>query len=282
MVRKKGGEAAPQDDGRKSFELDEHQAESLRSAVETPTTDGQADPVEVFWARMGEELGFDPETLILPEVPDDGPVSFTAIPSLVSAVAQLGDAVDEHEALEEREEPLMPAIARLEAIASETIPEGRALVRFAAGFMLDQIKHAPRWDDLLEAQQRDLGATVQQNAVDLVGKIVEAVRANGAEAIPALLESYSEKDGIKAVLKIKPEDDEQSLAAIIGLHRAQGKRVLIMVASAQDFDHDPGEIEIMPDEPGLGFDAGSDEHPGDDRDLAGEGEKAEAEAEEQA
>lgn len=262
--RKAKPAAEGSDSGRRDFSLDEQKSESFRAAQE----DTADSAMEMFWRRMGGDLGFRPESVILKTTPESGSITFTAIPSeeaeqreeLQGAIAGLGDAI---EARDEAEGELMPAISRLSTIAEESLPEGRALVRFATTFMLDQIKHSPRWSDLLEAGQRDLAATIQTNAEDLVTKIIEAVRANGAQPIRALLESYSEKDGIKASLKIKPIDDEEALQAIIGLHRAQGKHVLVTVASAQDFDQSPAEIPIEPDEPGLGFDAG------DDSDLAG-------------
>lgn len=267
MVKAKAG-AAPADDGRKPFELDEQRAESLRSAIEAGPGEGpNGDPVAGFWERMGREMGFEPDSIILPALPEKGPAPFTAIPTLQGAVEQLGRKIEERDAGEGGEQ--MPAIARLERIAEESLPEGRALVRFTTMFILDQIKHSPRWDDLLEAQQRDLGAAIQQNSELLVERLIQAVRANGVEPIRALLKSYSEDNGIKAVLIIKPEDDEAALQAIVGLHRAQGKHVLITVASAQDFDQVPAEIEVDPDERELGFEPGSD-HPNDDSDLAGD------------
>jgi len=259
--RKTAAEKKKREATRHDFELDEQRSESFRAATEAE----QPDALEKFWQRTGADLGFDPESAILKATPEDGLIVITAIPADAAEMHATLDRMEKTiEERDEDEEPVMPAIARLEAIAADSFPEGRALVRFATMFILDQIKHAPRWDDLLEAGQRDLGATIQTNANDLVTKIIEAVRANGVQPIRALLESYSEKDGIKASLKIKPADDGEAEQAIIGLHRAQGKYVLITVASAQDFDQSPAEIPIEPDEPGLGFEAG------DDSDLAGE------------
>ena len=145
--------------------------------------------------------------------------------------------------------------------------QGKVVAETAA-FFLELYKHRPKpWGELSQAEQRDLAAQLEHNAKELVRHVVEAIARDGRDSIRALLESYTEKDGIKATLKVKTYSEDEALAAVIGLHKAQGKHVLITVASADDFATEPMQDASEPDQPALGFEAGSDEHPDDDRDL---------------
>lgn len=145
--------------------------------------------------------------------------------------------------------------------------EGK-VVDSLAHYLLELFKHRPKpWDQLSQSEQRDLFAQLRNNAKDTVRIVVEAVARHGREPIRAMLESYSEKDGIKVTLKVKPQDEDEALAAVVGLHKAQGHNVLITVASADQFDSgstDPSQ----PEQNELGFEAGTDEHPEDNSDLS--------------
>lgn len=137
-------------------------------------------------------------------------------------------------------------------------------------FMLDLYKTRPElWHKMKEGEQHDLAASLEQVSKELVRQVVEAIASDGRTSIRALLESYAEKDGIKVTLKVKTLNEDEALAAVIGLHRAQGKHVMITVASADDYAADRHDPETLPDAPGLNFEAGSD-HPADDSDLAGD------------
>lgn len=164
----------------------------------------------------------------------------------------------------------LTAIERMEQAATDFQLTSEALVFDVRDFLLEQIKVRPKpWSATSSGEQRDVAAACEHAAQELVRKVVEAIRADGRDPIRALLESYSEKDGLKASLKVKTFSEEESLAAVVGLHRAVGKHVLIIVASADDYKGGEREPEILPDEPGLQFEAGTD-HPEDDADLAGE------------
>lgn len=166
-----------------------------------------------------------------------------------------------------------PVIERMERMGEEAVLNTPSLVADLRDAMLDQVKMRPKpWGLTPFDEQRDVAAALENVARELVRKVVEAVRAEGPDPIRALLESYSEKDGLKAQLKIKTFNDEEALAAVIGLHMAVGKHVLITVASVSDFDGDQRDPELQPDQHDLlNFEAGGDGgHPGDDSDLANE------------
>lgn len=157
------------------------------------------------------------------------------------------------------EEQHTTAIDRMENMATEAELDVKFLVNDARDFMLDQIKVRPKpWSATSQAEQRDVAAACEHAATELVRKVVEALRSEDVAPIRAVLESYSEKDGIKATLKVKTYSDDEGLAAVVGLHKAQGKMVLVTVASVDDYRGDRA-AETDPDEPGLGFESGSDE-----------------------
>jgi hypothetical protein len=126
--------------------------------------------------------------------------------------------------------------------------------------LLEVVKRMPQpWGQTPEAGQRDIAAALEHAADAVVAKAVDLIRANGAESIRALLVSYAEKGGdVTASLKIKPYTVEDSENAILSLHRASGKHVLITVASAADFKRERTDPKTDPDAPPLDFEAGSD------------------------
>lgn len=171
----------------------------------------------------------------------------------------------------QREAEVLAGTERIEQGADALeFPEAGKIVDDLALHNLEQFKHRPKvWDQMSQAEQRDLYAALSANAKETVRRIVEAIAAQQREPIRAMLESYTEKDGIKVTLKVHTFDEEEALAAVVGLHKAQGKHVLITVASADDYDverTDPSQ----PEQNEMGFEAGADEHPEDDSDLAGE------------
>lgn len=131
--------------------------------------------------------------------------------------------------------------------------------------LIETIKRMPQpWGQTPEGGQRDIAAALEHTSRDIVRRVVELVRSNGESSIRALLVGYTEKDGgVQATLKIKTFEAEESAAAILGLHRAVGKHVLMMVASAEDFARDRHNPNVNPDAPGLDFESGSDAAQGD-------------------
>lgn len=151
------------------------------------------------------------------------------------------------------------AIDRLAKLAADTEISSKHLVADVRDYMLDQFKHAPKpWHKMSENEQADMAANYEDSASGLVQKIIEHVRANGQEPIRAILDSYGEKAGIEAKIKIKTFDDTEAIAAVTSLHKARGKLVLITIADTSDIQGEDREPEVMPDAPEMAFDAGDD------------------------
>ena len=198
----------------------------------TPVAEPEAKPVE---AETEQQTSAAPEA----EVSGDGGAREEEVSRAIDAVSDLHRAV---------------------SLEDET-----KLVASLAGFFVDLFKHRPKpWSQLSQAEQRDLAAGLEHNAREIVRMTVEAVARQGREPIRALLEGYTEKDGIKVTLKVKPLSEDEALLAVIGLHKAQGKHVLLTVASADDYAEHPAPDPSEPDQHALGFEAGSDDIPLDE------------------
>lgn len=158
-----------------------------------------------------------------------------------------------------------PVIERLETFAEDLTLDAGYLVEDCRDFMLDLFKTRPKpWSATPEGEQRDIAAAIEQTMTDFVRKVVETVRTDpNTQPIRCLLEGYSEKDGIKAALKVKAFTPEEEEAAVVGLHRARGKFVLVTVASVDDY-RGGRDAETLADAPELGFEAGDD--PDEDED----------------
>lgn len=248
---------------RRTYTLDEMQREALFDArADDRNNQTGGDGEAAFWRAAGDRLGFNPITVEQGEtIADDG--VFTAYPK--------------DEGGEDEDRPT-PTMERLERTLEDVKFDTGSMVFDTRDAMLEFIKRLPKpWGITPFDQQADVAAAVEQFSKDLVRKIVEAVRADGRSSIRALLVSYAEKEGINVQLKVKTHSAEESLKAVIALHQAQGKHVLIMVASADEYQEGQRGPELQPDQPGLQFEAGSDDHPDDDRDLSGEDEEQDEE-----
>lgn len=169
------------------------------------------------------------------------------------------------------EETASPVVERLERFADDLEFDAGFLVEDARDFMLDLFKTRPKpWSSMPEEEQRDVAAAIEQAMVEFVRKVVETVRTDPhTQPIRALLVGYAEKDGINANLKIRAFTPEEEEAAVVGLHRARGKFVLVTVASVDDY-RGGRDAETEPDQPGMEFEAGEpefdegDDEPGED------------------
>jgi len=157
-------------------------------------------------------------------------------------------------------EEVSPATERLEAIVQESEFSPDTLAGDVRDTMLDLFRSRPKpWSAMTEAEQNDVVRALEYASRELVLKAVDAIRSTGTESpIRAILESYNEKDGIKAALKIKTMGEQDGEAAVLALHKARGKMVLVTLASADDYLGDRGDPAIMPDQSGLDFEAGAD------------------------
>lgn len=179
-------------------------------------------------------------------------------------------------ALDLSEEAHTTAIDEMEAAATDYQIDERQLVPDVRDFLLEQIKRRPKpWSATSNAEQRDVAAACEHAAVELIRKVVEAAAANPASnPIRCLLIGYSDKgDDIKVDMKVKALSTEETTKAIVALHQAKGKHVLVTVASVDDYRGEGREPALDADEPDLNFEAGGDpafDPPADDSDLAGD------------
>jgi hypothetical protein len=172
----------------------------------------------------------------------------------------------------QREEEVSQAVQDLEAHA-DALDLGEEATRVVANtteWLVELFKRRPKpWTELSQAEQRDVQAALEHNAKELVRHVVEAVAREGRTAVRCLMVGFTDKgEDIAVTLKVKSLGKEETEQAVLGLHRARGKHVLLTVASADDFAGAPASDSSEPDQPDLGFEAGSD-HPSDDSDLAG-------------
>lgn len=192
-----------------------------------------------------------------------------------AALGRLGSAVAREESKVDLSETAhVGAIERMENIATEYDIDQRSLVPDVRDFLLDQIKARPKpWSATSKDEQHDVAAACEHAAVELVRKIVEALAADQTRnPIRCLLVGYSDKgDDIKVDLKVKALSIEETTGAVVALHKAKGKHVLVTVASVDDYRGDGREAELMEDQPPLDFEADPlPPHPSDDSDLAGD------------
>jgi hypothetical protein len=133
----------------------------------------------------------------------------------------------------------------------------------ARDFMLEQIKHRPKpWSATSQIEQREVAAKCENAARELVRQIVEAVASNGTQAIRVLLTKVNAGgDDIVVTGKVKlggAEPTEQD-TAILALHHAIGKHVMLTRATVEDYAGQGREAETEPDQQALGFEAGSED-----------------------
>lgn len=142
--------------------------------------------------------------------------------------------------------------------------------------LLEQFKHRPKpWSAMSEAEQRDCAHGLEDFATSLVRRIVEEVAAGPRRSIRCLLESYTEKDGIKVAMKVQAFGESESENAVLFLHKARGKNVVVQLASIDELKGDR-PAEIMPNQPEIDWDAEPvNPHKGGDDDLAEAAEDAE-------
>lgn len=120
-----------------------------------------------------------------------------------------------------------------------------------------------RWDEMSQSEQRDIATHIDYAVKVVLRRAVRLIAANGRDGILAKLEKFADKGGeITLNMKIAAADE----STIVALHRASNKEVMIIAADAADLLK-PKPQENEKDE--LPFEAGTDEHPADDSDLAG-------------
>lgn len=129
--------------------------------------------------------------------------------------------------------------------------------------MLDIIKHRPKpWSATSQIEQREVAGRVEEFGKKLIRQIVEAVASRGVQPIRVLLTKVNAGgDDIVVTGKVKFLDAEPSERdeAILSLHHAIGKHVMLTRASVDDYTGGGREAATDADEPPLNFEAGAEE-----------------------
>lgn len=192
----------------------------------------------------------------------------TADAELGGALKGLGDAVaarGDDDNLDLSEGAHTAAMDRMEALATDAVLNDKSLVFDARDFLLDQIKSRPKpWSATSNQEQRDVAAACEHAGRELVRKIVEAIAGNGAQPVRVLLTKIAIGDDVVITGKVKAFSEEESERDVALLHKARGKHVMLTVASVEDYSGEAREAQTDPDQPGLGFEAGSDDPDQDD------------------
>lgn len=178
--------------------------------------------------------------------------------------AEGGDQTEREAAGWDAEGQHSTAIERMENIADELEIETGEMVFDVRDFLLDTIKARPKpWSATSQAEQRDVAAACEHAAKELVRKVAEAVASNGTSAIRVLLTKVNMGADIVISGKVKTFGEEEEDAAVLALHRAIGKHVMLTRASADDYMGGEREAATDPDEPDFGFEGDGDDDEGD-------------------
>lgn len=157
------------------------------------------------------------------------------------------------------------AVDRMFSMVDELELDPRELVFDVRDFLLDTIKARPKpWSGTSQAEQRDVAAACEHAAKELVRKVVEAVAANGTTSIRVLLTNVKLGNDMVITGKVKTFDEQEADQAVMTLHHAIGKHVMLTRASADDYAGGDRDAETDPDEPDFGF-AGEGEEEGDEQ-----------------
>lgn len=238
---------------------------------ERPLADDESETSPINDGNINNDAG-EEESAVIEPAPGE----------LNDAIDGLGQAIDRAEGAtggyDISESGHQSAIERMEQLGETLELDTGSLVAGTRDFLLDIIKSRPKpWSASSQAEQRDVAAACEQLAIGLVRQIVEIVRSDGREPVRVLLTKVMMGDDIQITGKLKPMSEDEEEAAVIALHHARGKHVLLTVASVDDYRTEHREAETEPDERPLPFEAGGEEV--EDSVLEGEDlEEEEAEA----
>lgn len=204
------------------------------------------------------------------EAPGESSAVTEASPEeLQGAIDKLGDAVRAHEGgtggYDLSEEAHRSAVDRMADLGNSVELDSLSLVADARDFLLDVIKSRPKpWSACSNSEQRDIAAACEQVAEGLVRQIVEIIRSDGKKPVRVLLQKVAMGDEIQITGKVKTYESGEEDEAVMLLHHARGKHVMLTVASVDDYKGGR-EAHLDPDDPPLPFEGG--DHPDNDSDL---------------
>lgn len=99
------------------------------------------------------------------------------------------------------------------------------------------------WEKMSESEQRDTVQQVTNACTHLTKRTVELIAKNGRHTINATLESFTVKDGVKAVIKA-PTTEE----AILQLTQAQGHPILLVASASAQYEGERAPAKLDPDQ----------------------------------
>lgn len=170
------------------------------------------------------------------------------------------DASDQASAGVDTEAQHTAALDRMTAIADELEISTDEMIYDVRDFLLDTIKARPKpWSGTSQAEQRDVAAACEHAAREVVRKIVEAVASNGVQSIRVLLTKVNMGTDIIIQGKVKTFGENEEDKAVLQLHRAINKYVMLTRATAEDYAEGEREAETDPDNHEFGFESGDDD-----------------------
>jgi hypothetical protein len=180
--------------------------------------------------------------------------------ALKSLGASVGRAEDADAAgLDLSEEAHDASLRAMTDVGVNAALSDRSLVADLRDALLGVVRTRPKgWHQTSTAEQRDVAVGLEEVAGTLVRRVVEVVASGGREGVRALLTKVAMGDDtvITAKLKVFQEEDEER--AVMLLHRARGRHVTIIPASAEDYRRDGRDPDVDEEEPGLDFEPGRD------------------------
>lgn len=237
----------------------------------------------------GEEA--DPATESEPEAATDLIAEGEEMPPCVVGDEDDDQGLPEDPEGVDHESLLQAALDRLEACIDRMELEGGSMVVDLRDTLLEifRTRHKP-WDAMSQAEKRDVANMLQAASQRLVSAVAnEMARSGQRNAIKAVMGNASIADRIEVKVRIEALPEDEMAATLGQLYHLRGKAVMIISADDAQYNHtrrDP----VLPDEPGLPFDADGDQEAAEeadrdndaDADLAeadDEGEEADEEAE---
>lgn len=146
------------------------------------------------------------------------------------------------------------AVEKIEALAEALEINPKEVVADLRDFVLQIIKDRPKpWSATPQAEQMDLARAVENACSEAVRKVVEAVATKGTDAIRVLLTKVNMSGDIVITGKVKSYGDDDEDAAVLQLHRAIGKHVMLTRATLDDYQTGERDPETDPDEPGFDY-----------------------------
>lgn len=269
------------------FALSLGDSDLVREAIDSDDSGMTVGRVDALWKDIGATMGFDPATLELVDMTDDGPIIVKAAP-LNPASAELMVTGDDDESWEgvDAEEANNRGLQLMEQAAHSMGLASSTLVGDLTSGLLEVVKNIQKpWSAHSQIEKRDLVAKIQHIAKIVANQAVDIVAADDRITVKAICEKIAIADKVMITLKLASMPEEDQAEAIQQLFHCQKKTVLIVTADSDRHMGQRREI-VEPDEEELPFDAGRDapraapDHPDDDSDLAGEAEAGEDDGDE--